>query len=129
MEITIEPEIYVPLCDDGGNYIDWSNITDNKRCVCNNNRVVHTPSSFRNHKKTQCHQKWLASINANKGNIFKENEILKNDVKIQKSIIGKMEITIQQLNLTNQHLFTTIAHLSNKLNNDNKETSINLLDL
>jgi hypothetical protein len=97
MEITVE-EWYSPSIDALGTYIDGITKTDVK-CPCGARKKTYTKQEFTSHKKTQCHQKWLASLNDNKANYYVENEKLKDTVRTQQLLLIRLEndLRVQQL--------------------------------
>lgn len=108
--LTIEPEIYTPSIDELGNYIDkipiFNNLQKGVRCSCGSrkDKIYETYSIFSSHIKTKSHQKWLTNLNLNKANYYVENENLKIILQNQKMIIAKMDIEIQNKNITIDYL-------------------------
>jgi len=98
MEIVLEPELYTPNVDSIGNYVDKvpANFKCGIRCACGarKDKVYESGSSFSGHIKTKIHQKWLEDLNFNRQNFFAENEKLKELVKNQRIIIGKLEADV-----------------------------------
>ena len=60
--------------------------------------------AFSAHTKSKSHQKWLASVNQNKVNLYIENEQLKETVQNQRLIIAKMEKDLQNKSMTVDYL-------------------------
>jgi CDP-diacylglycerol pyrophosphatase len=88
MELTAE-EWYAPSIDALGTYIDRIPRSDVK-CLCGRQKT-YTRQQFSIHIKSQCHQKWLASLNDNKANYYVENEKLKDTVRTQQLLLIRLE--------------------------------------
>ena len=126
MEISLTPDIYAPIVDDNGNYVD--KIPFIKRgiyCLCGSrkDKIYENSSKFSTHIKTKCHQKWLDHLNQNKANYYVE--VLKS-----KEIIENQQRIIQQLDNRLQDKDITINYLTKQLtkNINSKTPSIDLLD-
>ena len=110
MELVVEPDFYSPSIDESGNYVDkipTSNIINQGiLCPCSSRKakVYKGYSNFSTHIKTQCHQKWLSSLNANKANYYVENKKLEEIVKQQRLIIAKNEQDLQNKSMTIDYL-------------------------
>jgi len=136
MELVTEPDIYSPSISDNGNYIDkipsFNNLNNGLRCPCGarKDKTYDTRTIFSNHIKTQCHQKWLDTLNLNKANYYIENEQLKETLQNQRIIIGKLEKNVQNKIMTIDYLTQQInkVSLNNKVSLDNS-VDINLIDL
>jgi hypothetical protein len=87
MEVTLE-EWYAPNINSVGVYVDHVPLNTVK-CPCGNKK--YTKQSFSSHTKTQRHEKWLATLNANKANYYVENEKLKDIVKTQQLLLTRLE--------------------------------------
>ena len=126
MELSLDSDIYEPSIFDDGNYSDYlppsSKFKNGLRCPCGarKDHVFDSRASFNTHIKTKTHQKWLADLNTNKMNYYKECEKLKELVNSQKIIIAKME---NELLLKTK----TIDYLSQQLMK--KDTGHNIIDL
>ena len=126
MEISLTPDIYAPIVDDNGNYVD--KIPFMKRgiyCLCGSrkDKIYENSSKFSTHMKTKCHQKWLEHLNQNKANYYVE--VLKS-----KEIIENQQKIIQQLENQLQKKILTIDYLTEQLTlkTNYKTLSIDLLD-
>jgi hypothetical protein len=97
MDLAIEPDIYEPIMDEKGNYIDYlppsSKFKNGLRCACGSRKehVFDTRQSFSGHSKTKTHQKWLTELNNNKLNYFSENIKLKELIATQKLVIAQLQ--------------------------------------
>ena len=97
MDLAIEPDIYEPIMDEKGNYIDYlppsSKFQNGLRCACGSRKehVFDTRQSFSGHAKTKTHQKWLTDLNNNKMNYFSENIKLKELIATQKLVIAQLQ--------------------------------------
>jgi hypothetical protein len=127
MELVTEPELYSPSIDNAGNYIDkmpsFNTLKYGIRCPCGSRKEKHydTTGSFSTHTKSKTHQKWLDNLNLNKANYYVENEKLKHTLQDQRMIIAKMDIEIQNKNLT-------IDYLTQQLIGNSGKTVDNLLN-
>jgi hypothetical protein len=114
MDLAVEPDIYEPNIDETGNYLDYvpssSKFKNGLRCHCGarKDHVFDSRASFTGHIKTKTHQKWLADLNLNKMNYFKEN------IKLQETIANQ-KIIIAKLQRENDENIKMIAHLSKKI--------------
>lgn len=119
MDIVVEPDIYSPIMDDKGNYIDkipsFNYSKNGLRCPCGTrkDKTYDCSSYFSNHIKTKSHQKWLAELNANKSNYYIENIKLRDTINNQKLIIAKFEKDINTKILTIDLLTQQISNLHN----------------
>lgn len=110
MEITTEPDTYMPSIDEIGNYVDkippFNTIKGGLRCPCGcrKDKVYETYTVFANHIKTKSHQKWLANLNLNKANYYVENESLKETIQSQRLIIAKLEKDLHTKSMTIDYL-------------------------
>jgi alpha-N-acetylglucosamine transferase len=97
MDLAIEPDVYEPIMDEKGNYIDYlppsSKFQNGLRCACGSRKehVFDTRQSFSGHSKTKTHQKWLTELNNNKLNYFSENIKLNEIIAAQKIVIAKLQ--------------------------------------
>lgn len=114
MELIIESDIYSPIINESGEYIDkiphFNNIKNRLRCACGTrkDKTYDCYNSFSNHIKTKTHIKWLLELNMNNTNFFVENEKLKETIHTQKIIIAKFE---KEINLKSK----TIDYLTQQL--------------
>jgi len=125
MELALETDTYMPNVDDMGNYVDKiphsSVLKKGIICPCSTKKYA---GSFLTHTKSQCHQKWLASLNTNKANYYVENKKLEEIIKPQRLIIAKNEQDLQNKMLT-------IDYLTGQLHKSGSKNTIpvNLEDL
>jgi len=108
MDITVEPEIYCPIINDDGNYIDMcpAFINYGIRCPCGsrNDHVYDSRPKFKQHINSVKHKRWIDILTAEKNNHYKESIELKTIVKQQKEIICRMEIETTRLTNINKFL-------------------------
>jgi hypothetical protein len=127
MELVTEADLYTPSIDNFGNYIDktpsFNNLKCGLRCPCGSrkDKTYDTSSAFSTHTKSKTHQKWLDNLNLNKTNYYVENEKLKHTLQDQRMIIAKMDIELQNKNLT-------IDYLTQQLLGNTGKTVDNLLN-
>jgi len=80
MDITVEPEIYCPMIDEKGNYIDMcpAYIKYGIRCPCGAREdwVYDTKSKFKQHILCVKHKKWIEQMNNNKLNFISHTFIM-----------------------------------------------------
>ena len=98
MELCLESDLYAPMVNDQGIYIDnIPCITNGIRCPCNarKDKVYTTRQLFTMHIKTKAHAKWLQDMNNNRANFFVENIRLNETIKTQQQIIAKLETDLQ----------------------------------
>ena len=107
LDIALEPEIYSPIVDQNGNYVDKtpsSSVLKNCiRCPCGTRRQeisYDTTAKFSAHTKSKKHQQWLSDLNVNKLNYYEENIKLKDTVQNQRLIIANLEKSLNSKNLT-----------------------------
>ena len=129
MELALDPEIYTPILDDNGCYMDMcpSFIKNGIRCPCGSRseHIFDSKVKFRQHINGVKHKKWLEILNREKNNHYKENIELTDNIKRQREIIGKLQVKLTKLETLN-------TYLESRLFIQNKETSHsveNLLDL
>jgi hypothetical protein len=121
MELVTEPDVYSPSMDDKGNYVDKTPsfkthaLANGLRCPCGTRRdkVYSSAQLFSLHCKSKTHEKWLQDLNANKTNLFTENEKLREIVHAQKIIIGKLELDISSKNMTINYLTQEVTKIMN----------------
>lgn len=118
MDITVEPEIYCPMIDEKGNYIDMcpSFIKYGIRCPCGarGDWVYDTKSKFKQHILGVKHKKWIQQMNNNKLNFYENNIKLQETVKNQKEIIAKLEKEIIRLKSINCYIESKLFQIENK---------------
>ena len=94
MELTIEPEIYSPIMNDLGNYVDKVYYFKHGLycpCCSRNDKIYESTTKFKQHIKTKVHQKWLADMNTNKSNYYIKSIELEEIVKQQRIIMAQLE--------------------------------------
>ena len=128
MELTLESEIYTPIVNEQGIYIDKIPpvIMNGLRCPCSNrkDKVYHTKQTFTAHIKTKTHVKWLEETNNNRSNFFVENMKLNETIKNQQQIIAKLETEVKNKSLTIDYLTMMLAKQHQEL-----QKSHDLLDM
>lgn len=128
MELTLEAEVYSPIVNDQGIYVDKvpAVILHGIRCPCSNrkDKTYCTKPTFNAHIKTKTHQKWVEDLNNNRANFFVENIKLNEVIKNQQQIISKLETEVKNKILTIDYLTSMIA----KQHQDTYK-SIDLLDM
>ena len=95
-DISLQPEIYQPIVDENGNYVDHiPSIRYGLRCLCcsRKDHIYATYSAFSTHIKTKMHTKWLQHLNNNRTNYYVENQKIQELVRTQQCIITKLENT------------------------------------
>jgi len=94
MSIVIDPELYEPIYKDG-TYQDSIPFQLNigVRCPCGSRRdkIFTISSKLKQHFRSIKHQQWLAHINDNRVNYYKQALEQEDTIKNQKIIIGNME--------------------------------------
>jgi hypothetical protein len=114
MDLALDSDIYEPIMDDKGDYVDYlppaSKFKNGIRCACGTRRehVFDNRQSFGMHSKTKTHQKWISDINNNKMNYFSENIRLNQLITTQKMVIAKLQREKDEQN-------ELIVHLTKKL--------------
>lgn len=137
LDIVLAPEIYCPIVDETGNYVDKvppSNVLKNGiRCPCGTrqDKAYNSNIKFNSHIKSKKHQSWLQELNKNKLNYYEENIVLNDTVLQQRKIIYELEkkIKIKELTIENltQQLYSKFPE-----NYHSKKTEViveNLIDL
>ena len=122
MELITTPDIYCPIIDDQGNYIDkipsFHIIKKGLLCPCfsRKDKVYDNYASFSLHIKTKKHMKWLETVNLNKANYYTENIKLNETINNQRQIIAKMEKDInnqsQLINYLTEQLSKKNIHIT-----------------
>jgi hypothetical protein len=113
MELFLTPDTYAPSLDEHGRYADVvPHIRHGIKCVCGTRHdKTYTHSTFSAHIKTKAHQKWLASMNLNRGNHYAELTKCRDLVIAQKSIIAKLETQLHVKSLTIDYLTEQLSAL------------------
>ena len=126
MDLALDSDIYEPIMDEKGNYMDYlppsNKFQNGLRCACGSRKehVFDSRPSFASHTKTKTHQKWLTDLNNNKMNYFSENIKLNETITTQKIVIAKLQ-------RENDEYAKLIAHLTKKM--EIKEHSYMVTDL
>jgi hypothetical protein len=126
MDLSTTPDIYSPVVDNNGNYVDFVVPFKNGLfCPCGSrqNKLYENSSKFHAHIKTKCHQKWLEQLNHNKANFYVENIKNKELIENQKKIIQNLENQLHVKSLTIDYLTQQLA------NHQTKQPVGNLLDM
>ena len=126
MEISLTPDIYAPIVDDNGNYVDKIPfIKHGLSCLCGSrkDKIYENSSKFSTHIKTKCHQKWLDYLNQNKANYYVEVLKSKEIIENQQRIIQQLENQLQSKNLTIDYLTEQLT-----LKTNYKSLTMDLLD-
>lgn len=99
MDILATPDVYEPTISIDGQYVDYvpsfQFLNNGLRCPCSNHGGYKNATSFRKHIESQKHRTWLETINANKHNIYVENENLKLIVEQQRQQLIEKERAIR----------------------------------
>ena len=102
--INTTSDIYAPVLDDTCCYVDTNNITFPIKCPCTNKEFT-TRNTFNIHRrKTKKHKDWLAELNANKTNFYKDTIQLNQLVKQQQEMITSRDNIIETQKLHISHL-------------------------
>lgn len=108
MDITVEPEIYCPIIDNTGDYMDKcpAFIKQGIRCPCGarENWVYDNKQKFKQHIVCGKHKKWIQQLNNSKMNFYQENIKLQETVKMQQEIIAKKDKELNNLIAINRYL-------------------------
>uniref|UniRef100_A0A6C0AX85 Uncharacterized protein n=1 Tax=viral metagenome TaxID=1070528 RepID=A0A6C0AX85_9ZZZZ len=127
MDIAVEPEIYCPIIDEKGNYIDKcpALIKYGIKCPCGTREdwIYNTKNKFKNHISGIKHKKWIEQLNNNKLNFYENNIKLKETVKNQREIIARMEKEIISLKSINSYIESKIFKV------ENNQEEYDLLDI
>lgn len=136
--LTIEPSIYEPMQDSTGVYIDYipsfnaqSKNANGIRCPCSSKRdkIYKTSSSLSTHCKTLMHKQWLSTVNANRHNLFIDNQTLTETVRQQQIIITELSNELANKNMQINYLFTTIITQNKPSTATNTSTEIDLINI
>jgi hypothetical protein len=107
MEISLTPDTYQPIVNNRGEYVDKiPAIKTGLYCVCGTRKekVYENENKFGAHIKTKKHKKWLDMLNDNKANYYVELIKNKELLEEQRKIIGRLEVQLQQKELTIHYL-------------------------
>jgi hypothetical protein len=126
MELATEPDVYSPIIDENGNYIDkipsfnTNALANGLRCPCGTrkDKVYLTGPLFAAHCKSKTHEKWVQDLNNNKSNFFTENQKLRDVVHAQKIMIGKLELEVSSKNMTIGYLTHELTKIMANGTND-----------
>ena len=133
MDITLESEIYTPIVNDQGIYIDKIPpiILRGIRCPCSNrkDKVYSTKQTFTSHIKTKSHAKWLDELNNSRANYFVENIKLNETIRNQQQIIAKLENEVKNKSLTIDYLTQMLTKQDKPSNTYNSLQTYDLLDM
>lgn len=117
MELTVCEDLYFPIMNDDGKYIDKvPNFKNGIKCPCGArcDYVYSTKTKFKNHISSKTHIQWLDDLNRNRENYYLKLIQSEEIIKQQKIIIAKLEIKNQNLDSTIQILTEKIKELSSK---------------
>jgi hypothetical protein len=141
MELVTEPDTYSPNIDDKGNYIDkvpsfhTNALANGLRCPCGTrkDKIYTSHAIFTSHIKTKTHEKWLQDLNTNRANFYIENQKLKDVVRAQKIMIGKLELELSNKNMTidylTQQLVKTTSTMSSKTIDSSSANDMIMFDI
>jgi hypothetical protein len=123
MAMITEPDVYAPSIDDAGNYVDKTPsfktqaLANGLRCPCGTrkDKIYASAQLFASHCKSKTHEKWLQDLNANKSNLFTENQKLRDVVHAQKIMIGKLELEVSSKNMTINYLTQEVSKIMNNM--------------
>lgn len=109
LDIALEPEIYCPIVDNNGMYVDKIpsvHVKNGIRCPCGTrqDKSFNTNIKFNSHTKSKRHQSWLEELNQNKLNYYEENLKLNDTVIQQRKIIAELDKKIKTKELTIEYL-------------------------
>jgi hypothetical protein len=129
LELVLEPEIYTPIVDSNGNYIDKTPTANalkyGIRCPCGTRQenIIYAAQKFKSHIKALKHQAWLKELTDKKGNFYEENIKLKDLVHQLRLMNADYERVLINKN-------QTIATLIKEIQSEKKpiNESINLID-
>lgn len=108
MDVSVMPELYHPIVDLNGNYVDKcpEYITYGMRCPCGSriDKVYDTKLKFKAHLNCLTHKIWIVNLNNSRANINKKNIELNELVKSQREIMKKQEDEILRLKTINTYI-------------------------
>lgn len=124
MTLATEPDMYSPNIDENGNYTDKlpsfnsDALANGIRCPCGTrkDKVYLSANLFAAHCKSKTHEKWVNDLNTNKMNFFTENQKLRDIIRAQKIMIGKMELDISSKNVTIGYLTQELTKMMGECN-------------
>jgi hypothetical protein len=134
-ELATQPNQYEASLDDEGNYVDRtltkSAFARGLKCGCGTAVVFFNNTNFKQHCKTDMHNKWLQILNQNKNNHLAELLELRELVKQQQLLIAERDKRIIDMEGIIRTRETTIRTLSSMMNTTPIEQSeeVNLLDI
>lgn len=123
--IAVQPDIYGPIVNSEGNYIDKIP-SQNKisvtgiRCPCSIKKetIFWTRSQFTAHTKTKTHQNWLCELSLSNINYYTRVQELEKITKEQKIMIGRLERDVKNRDITIFTLTQQLSSLSIKMNEE-----------
>lgn len=137
MELSLQPDIYVPSIDDNGKYIDIipnkvfiNNIGIKCPCCTRINKVYQTRVQFSSHIKTKTHNEWLQKLSKEHLNYYSQVQEQLITLQNQKIIIANFEKEIANKNYIIETLITENKKLTKQTTKNKKpKNQINLIDL
>jgi hypothetical protein len=135
MTLATEPDMYSPNIDEHGNYTDKlpsfnsDALANGIRCPCGTrkDKVYLSANLFAAHCKSKTHEKWVNDLNTNKMNFFTENQKLRDIIRAQKIMIGKMELDISSKNVTIGYLTQELTKMMGECNTASSENDMVLV--
>ena len=135
MTLATEPDMYSPNIDEHGNYTDKlpsfnsDALANGIRCPCGTrkDKVYLSANLFVAHCKSKTHEKWVNDLNTNKMNFFTENQKLRDIIRAQKIMIGKMELDISSKNVTIGYLTQELTKMMGECNTASSENDMVLV--
>ena len=103
-DIKTTSDIYAPILNDTCCYVDTNNITFPIKCPCTNKEFTSRNTFNIHRRKTKKHKDWLAELNANKTNFYKDTIQLNQLVKQQQEMITSRDNIIETQKLHILHL-------------------------
>ena len=110
MDLAITPDIYCPtiIKGDYSDYVPPVSKGGGLKCPCNGcNRVYASKDRFKTHTNSKGHKRWLANLNADRANHYKQLMEAEANMKTQRLIIAKLSQQVAELSLA---LATSKAH-------------------
>jgi hypothetical protein len=132
MEIIAEPDVYAPILDANGVFVDDKHVNFNRlsngiRCPCSNRKHIHvSASALKTHFGTAMHKRWLEQYNANSNNSEAEVAQLRAELTDAKRLIAQKDLIISQKDRHIRSLVDTIRLMST--NTTTEEPEEDLLD-
>jgi hypothetical protein len=102
MELATEPDVYAPIMNNEGEYIDkvppLHSMKNGMYCPCGGrvNKTYNTTTSMKQHFTRTCHKQWIVQLNNNKTNYYVECNNLRQTVRNQQIIIQQMELEMMK---------------------------------